>query len=133
MASTKYRKKEKSDVPVEAKKPNDTVSDSPAPSSPAGRKKTQELKEEIPAPLLVKEDTCFAQEENEDQVSDEQIIDCIAVEDQKNIFEIKLLKKINRLTRVAFYLNGIEIRPHTYAGSNAGSSYFRLLKMTQKK
>lgn len=64
--------------------------------------------------------------------SDEELIDTIRIEDEKNFFEIRLSKKANRLTKISLHLNGLEIKPHTYGGMNAGSSYFNLLKKLPK-
>jgi hypothetical protein len=69
----------------------------------------------------------------EKEAESETLIDKIRIEDARNVFEIRLTKKANRLTRLAFYFNDIEIKPHTYGGTNSGTSFFSLLKGTPRK
>lgn len=117
MASTKYRKKENAEN-TEEKKPKK----SPKSQEPA----IEESRAAITIPMADDRQLDFLAE-------GEELLDSIKIEDEKNVIEIFLIKKPNRLTKVSFRMNGIDIRPHTYSGNNAGSSYFDLLKMTQKK
>lgn len=119
MASVKYRKKEKSENPIiETKKQeSEAVKEMP---------KIVSQSQQDPRETVVNEIA-------ESPAEGEQLIDCIRVEDKENLVEIKLIKKRNRLSKVVFIFNGMDLRPNTYAGANSGVSYFNLLKLTKKK
>lgn len=139
MASTKYRKRAKStDAPNKGTKAKDesarAYNEVLGPSGSENVSDGIEPKIESPTEKeYAHRPTIKKEEPSAPTIGSEDLIDSVKVEDEKNLFEMKLTRKANRLIRLAFYFNGIEVKPSTYGGINAGSAFFNLLKNTTKK
>lgn len=134
MASTKYRKREKPTAPNgETNEPESNKRASGGKVLDVEPSKVVDSRIHETNERIAKANGYEAPQKTQaDPETGETLLDCIKTEDERNRFEMKIIKQANRLTRIAIFLNGIEVRPHTYTGSNAATSYFNLLKTSKK-